>query len=95
MIKAIWNNQILAESKKIKELDGNTYFPPDTVKKKYFKKSFTHYVCPWKGTANFYNIAVEGNVYWNAAWYYPNPNKDAGVIRNYIAFSKNVELVKE
>ncbi len=95
MVKAVWNNQVLAESKEIKNLDGNIYFPPGSLKKKFFKKSWTHYVCPRKGTANYYNIDVDGNIYWNAAWYYPNPSKVASSIKNYISFSKNVEVIKE
>ncbi len=95
MAKAMLNNKILAESKKIKKIEGITYFPPDSVDKKFLKKSFTHFVCPWKGTANYYNIDVDGNIYWNAAWYYPNPAKDATSIKNYIAFSKNVDVIGE
>ena len=92
MPKAIWNGEVVAESKKIKVVDGNKYFPPDSVNKEYFKKSYTHYVCPIKGTANYFNIAVEDKVNWNAAWYYPNPNKDNQDIKDYIAFSSGVEL---
>ncbi len=95
MAKVMWNNQLLAESKKIKTLEGITYFPPDSVNKKFFKNSITHYVCPWKVMANYYNLAIEGNVYWNAAWYYPNPSKYAKSIKNYVAFSKNVDVISE
>jgi uncharacterized protein (DUF427 family) len=92
MAKAIWNGEVIAESKKTREIEGNRYFPPAAVKKKFLKKSEKHYVCPWKGTANYYNVVVDDKVNWDGAWYYPNPTNDARSIKNYIAFWHGVEI---
>ncbi len=92
MAKAIWNGEVVAESKKIKEVDGQSYFPPSSMKKEFFKKSYTHFVDQHKGTANFYNIAVNDKVNWNAAWYFPQPTKEIDKIKDYIAFSPAVDI---
>lgn len=92
MTRAIWNGEIIAESSKIREIEGVKYFPPNSVKKEFLKKSYTHYVCPVKGKANYFNLAVKDKVNWNAAWYYHEPNKDVSDIKDYIAFSPVVEI---
>ena len=75
-MKAIWNGAVLAESDKTVVVEGNHYFPPDSIRKEHFKASDTHTECGWKGTASYYTVEVEGKRNPDAAWYYPEP-KDA------------------
>ncbi|MEO6348071.1 MAG: DUF427 domain-containing protein, partial [Aquaticitalea sp.] len=70
-MKAIWNNQVIAESDRTVIIENNHYFPQDSIKKEYFKTSETHTICPWKGKASYYTIDVEGKQNADAAWYYP------------------------
>lgn len=91
-MKAIWNNQILAESNETIVVEGNHYFPPSSVKREYFTDSETNSVCPWKGTASYYNIVVDGQVNYDSAWYYPEPKEKAQNIKSYVAFWKGVEI---
>lgn len=93
-MKAIWNGKVLAESDGTVNVEGNEYFPPNTINKEFFKESDHSSVCPWKGTASYYNIEVDGKVNKDAAWYYPKTSAMAEKIRNYIAFWKGVEIVK-
>ena len=93
-MKAIWENVILAESNATIVVEGNHYFPPDSINKNYFKDSNTQSSCPWKGLASYYNIVVDGKVNQDAAWYYPDQKSAAGNIRNYVAFWKGVEVVE-
>ena len=93
-MKAIWENIILAESNATIVVEGNHYFPPDSINKNYFKDSNSHTICPWKGLASYYNIVVDANVNQDAAWYYPNPKAAAGNIKNYVAFWKGVKVVE-
>ncbi|MCK5570854.1 MAG: DUF427 domain-containing protein [Spirochaetes bacterium] len=92
MAKAVWNGIVLAESDNTEIVEGNHYFPPETVKMEHFKQSDHHTVCPWKGTASYYNVEADGNVNENAAWYYPEPKKAADHIKGYVAFWKGVEV---
>ena len=92
MAKAVWNGIVLAESDNTETVEGNHYFPPETVKMEHFKQSDHHTVCPWKGTASYYNVEADGNVNENAAWYYPEPKKAADHIKGYVAFWKGVEV---
>ena len=92
-MKAIWQNVTLAESNATIVVEGNHYFPPDSINKNYFKESSTHTTCPWKGLASYYNIVVDGRVNQDAAWYYPNPKAAVGNIKNYVAFWKVIEVV--
>ena len=94
MAKATWNNVVLAESDATIEVEGNQYFPPDSVNMQYFQKSETQTVCPWKGTASYYSLAVNGNENADAAWYYPETKHAAKDIENYVAFWKGVEVEK-
>ena len=94
MAKAIWAGTVLAESDKTIEVEGNLYFPWDSVKSEYFKPSQHHTVCPWKGTASYYDIAVNGKTNRDAAWYYPEPSKAANQIKNYVAFWRGVTVQK-
>jgi uncharacterized protein (DUF427 family) len=92
MTKAIWNNQVVAESDNIIKLEGNAYFPPDSIKQEFFVKNENHSVCPWKGTASYYDIVVDGKTNPSAAWYYPDPKEAAKEIRGFVAFWKGVTL---
>ena len=92
MVKAVWNGVVLAESDDTEIVEGNHYFPPETVNMEHFKQSDHHTVCPWKGTASYYNVEAGGKVNENAAWYYPEPKKAADQIKDYVAFWKGVEV---
>lgn len=92
-MKAIWKSVILAESDSTIEIEGNAYFPPDSVNQTFLQPSDTTSVCPWKGLAHYYDIVVEGEVNKDAAWYYPEPKSEAQQIKNYIAFWKGVHVI--
>lgn len=92
MPKAIWNGAILAESDRCEVLEGNQYFPPDSINSEYFQESNTHTNCPWKGQASYYDIVVEGQVNTDAAWYYPNVKDAAKQIKGYVAFWRGVKV---
>ncbi|HEX9013684.1 MAG TPA: DUF427 domain-containing protein [Anaerolineaceae bacterium] len=92
MAKAIWNGTVLAESKKTIVIEGNHYFPPDTVKWEHIQKSGTHTVCHWKGLASYYDVIVDGQINRDAAWYYPDPSHAATPIKNYVAFWNGVKV---
>lgn len=91
-MKASWNGTIIAESDSTVEVEGNQYFPPDSVNREYLRESDTHSTCPWKGEASYYTIAVAGEENPDAAWYYPQPKEAAAEITGYIAFWKGVEV---
>ena len=93
-MKAIWNNEILAESDKTVVVEGNHYFPDDSINKEFFKRSETHTVCGWKGTASYYDVVANGKTNKDAAWFYPTPKDDAKEIENHVAFWKGVEVVE-
>lgn len=92
MPKAIWNDVVIAESDKYEEVEGNIYFPSESVKKEYLRPSETHTTCIWKGVASYYHIEVEGKVNQDAAWYYPDPKPAAIRIKDHIAFWKGVKI---
>ena len=91
-MKAIWNDVVLAESNKTVVVEGNHYFPPDSINRAYFKESDTHTTCHWKGVASYYDIVVDGQVNADAAWYYPAPSPEASQITNYVAFWRGVRV---
>jgi len=91
-MKAVWNGVVLAESDDTKVVEGNQYFPPDSIKKEFFKPSDTHTHCPWKGDASYYTLEVNGAPNADAAWYYPNPKDAAKEIAHYVAFWKGVTV---
>ncbi|MDB5247239.1 MAG: hypothetical protein JWQ40_1633 [Segetibacter sp.] len=93
-MKAIWNNEVIAESDKTIVVEGNHYFPPGSVDKSFLQSSATHTICPWKGTASYYSIEVNGSVNKDAAWYYADPKDAAGEIKDHIAFWKGVTVVQ-
>ena len=92
MTKAIWNGAVLAESDATIVVEGNHYFPPDSINRAYFKPSDKHSTCPWKGEASYYSIDVGGNVNKDAAWYYPQPKEAASQIKEYVAFWRGVNV---
>ncbi|UGV40797.1 DUF427 domain-containing protein [Methanococcoides orientis] len=92
MAVAKWNGVVLAESDAVKEIEGNLYFPPDSVNMEYLKETDTHSTCPWKGLANYFDIAVNGEINTDAAWHYPDPKPAAKEIKRYVAFWKGVEV---
>jgi len=91
-MKALWKNRVLAKSDKTIVVEGNHYFPPDSVERKYFEPSDDHTTCPWKGVASYYDVVVEGDRNKNAAWYYPEPKEKARNIKDYVAFWNGVEV---
>ena len=91
-MKAIWNNEVIAESNETVVVEGNHYFPPSSIKKEYFKETSTHTVCPWKGTASYYTVAVNGAENKDAAWYYPETSELAKNIKGYVAFWNGVKV---
>jgi len=93
-MKALWNNAVLADSDQTIVIEGNHYFPPDSVKQQYFERSDTHTFCPWKGEASYYDLKVNGEVNKDAAWYYSDPKPAAQEIKDYIAFWHGVKVEK-
>jgi len=93
-MKAIWKDTVLAESDDTIVVEGNHYFPSESIKKEYLQSSETHTTCSWKGVASYYNLEVEGDVNLDAAWYYPQPKEAAENITNYVAFWNGVEVVE-
>ncbi|MDB9423300.1 DUF427 domain-containing protein [Microcystis aeruginosa CS-563/04] len=94
MAKAIWNGAVVAESDNCEIVEGNYYFPPDTIKAEYFQPSNTHTICSWKGEASYYTLKVNGQDNKDAAWYYPDPKPKAQNIKGYIAFWRGVQVEK-
>jgi uncharacterized protein (DUF427 family) len=92
MAKAIWNGKVLAESNDTIVIEGNHYFPPESINRDYFQDSGTHTTCPWKGKASYYNIVDNGDTNKDAAWYYPNPSNMASEIKDYVAFWRGVNV---
>lgn len=92
IMKAMWNNVVLAESDQTIVVEGNHYFPPDSINSLYFHPSTTHTTCPWKGLASYYTIIVDDQTNPDAAWYYPEPKDAAKQIAGYVAFWKGVKV---
>jgi uncharacterized protein (DUF427 family) len=90
--KATWNDTVIAESDDIVMVEGNHYFPLDAVRSEYLQPSEFTTVCPWKGTASYYSLAVDGEVNPDAAWYYPEPKDAAAQIRDRVAFWRGVTV---
>ncbi len=91
-MKAVWNGVVLAESNETVIVEGNHYFPENSINKEYFQESDRETVCSWKGTASYYSIVVGGKENANAAWYYANPSGAASEIKGRIAFWNGVEV---
>lgn len=94
MTKAIWNNVVIAESNACERVEGNYYFPPNAVKREYLIDSQYTTTCPWKGSASYYDLNVNGKINANAAWYYPNPSAQASNIKDHVAFWKGVQITE-
>lgn len=93
-MKAIWNGVVLAESDRTIVVEGNHYFPPESIDRRYFRDSERHTTCPWKGLASYYDVTNGGETVRNAAWYYPEPKSAAANIRNHVAFYGMVKIEK-
>lgn len=91
-MKAVWNGTTVAESDDTVVVEGNHYFPADSVREELLRPSDTHTICPWKGTASYYTLDVEGQQNRDAAWYYPEPKSAAAEIKDRVAFWRGVEV---
>jgi uncharacterized protein (DUF427 family) len=91
-MKAVWNDTVIAESDATIVIENNHYFPAESVHREFFADSATTSVCPWKGTANYYSVVVDGNTNTDAAWYYAAPKDAAKEIAGYVAFWKGVKV---
>lgn len=92
-MKAVWKNTVLAESEDTVVVEGNHYFPGAALVREHFRPSGHQSLCPWKGTARYYDVVVDGEANANAAWFYPTPLPAAEQIRGRIAFWKGVEVL--
>lgn len=92
MVKATWNGKVIAESDKTVSVEGNLYFPAESIKKEFFADSTHSTICGWKGTASYKNVVVDGKTNANAAWYYPAPKAAAANITGYYAFWNGVQV---
>jgi uncharacterized protein (DUF427 family) len=93
-MKAIWNDTVVAQSDQTVVVEGNHYFPADSIRQEYFQPSAHHTTCPWKGVASYYTLVVDGKTNPEAAWYYPDPKSAAEQIRGHIAFWKGVRVIE-
>jgi uncharacterized protein (DUF427 family) len=93
-MKAIWKDQVIAESNDTIIIEGNHYFPPASIKEEYFQPTDHHTTCPWKGIASYYDVKVNGDTNKEAAWYYPEVSALAKGIKGYVAFWHGVEVVE-
>jgi uncharacterized protein (DUF427 family) len=93
-MRAIWKGTVLAESDDTVVVEGNHYFPADALIKSHFRANDHQSICPWKGTASYYDLEVDGKRNANAAWYYSDPKPPAAKIKGYIAFWKGVRVVE-
>ena len=93
-MRAIWNGETIAESDDTVVVEGNHYFPVDSLKSEFFSRSEKQTTCPWKGVASYYDIEVAGRRNEGAAWFYPEPKPAAGEIAGRVAFWRGVEVVE-
>jgi uncharacterized protein (DUF427 family) len=91
-VTATWNGKVIATSDRTVVVEGNHYFPTDDVEAGVLEPTATHTVCPWKGTASYYDVVVDGERNGDAAWYYPEPKPEAAEILDRVAFWKGVEV---
>lgn len=92
-MKAIWNNQVIAESDDTVIVENNHYFPHDSIAKEFFLSTDINTTCPWKGKASYYSLLVDGKENRDAAWYYAEPKDAAVQIKNRVAFWKGVQVI--
>ena len=93
-MKAIWKDQVIAESDDTLQLEGNHYFPKDSIRSDFFQSSETHTLCPWKGTASYYSVVINDAVNRDAAWFYPAPKPAAREIKDHVAFWRGVTITE-
>lgn len=93
-MKAIWNGQVIAESPETVIVEGNHYFPSNTLQMEFFAPSEKKSVCGWKGEASYYDIVVNGERNRDSAWYYPDPKSKASTIAGHVAFWRGVEVIE-
>ncbi len=93
-MKAIWNDQVIAQSDDTVVVEGNHYFPPDAIDPQYFESSTKTTFCPWKGTASYHSVVVNGETNADAAWYYAEPKTKAAHIKGHIAFWRGVKVTE-
>ena len=92
MPKAVWKDVVIAESDRCIEIEGNQYFPPESVRRAHLRESATHTTCSWKGVASYYDVVVGEESNRDAAWYYPAPKPAAQKIAGYVAFWHGVRV---
>ncbi|HET6373548.1 MAG TPA: DUF427 domain-containing protein [Candidatus Polarisedimenticolia bacterium] len=92
MPKATWEGAVVAQSERCVVVEGNQYFPPDSVRREHLKPSAKTTICHWKGTARYYDVVVDGKLNPAAAWYYPEPKEAASQIKDHIAFWNGVTV---
>jgi len=93
-MKASWHGQTIAQSDQTIVIEGNHYFPPESVARDLLRPSDTHSHCSWKGDASYYHLEVDGQRNEDAAWYYPNPLPEAARIKDYLAFWQGIEITE-
>lgn len=91
-MRAVWRDAVLAESDETVVVEGNHYFPADSLRREHFRESDAHTTCPWKGEASYYDVLAGGEVNKDAAWYYPQPKDAAKEIKDRVAFWKGVKV---
>ena len=92
-MKAVWNDTVIAESDDTVVVEGNHYFPSNSIKNEYFHKTETSTSCPWKGVASYYSVTVNGKTNADCAWYYPVPSKESEMIKDRVAFWNGVQVI--
>lgn len=92
MVKAVWNGTLIAESDDTVVVEGNHYFPLSSVKSEYLVASERQSICPWKGTASYYSLNVDGQTNADSAWFYPSPKDAAAEIKDRVAFWRGVQV---
>ncbi len=93
MPRAVWNDVVIAQTERFETVEGNIYFPPESLDMQYFRQSDNRSICPWKGEANYYDIVVGSQANKDGAWYYPAPKPAAANITGYVAFWRGVQVV--
>ncbi len=92
MVKALFNGTVIAETDDYEVVEGNIYFPPESIKPGFFSESSHHTTCPWKGLASYYTVKVDGQEARDVAWYYPQPSDAASNIKDHVAFYPQVTI---
>ncbi len=92
MVRAVFNGTVVAETEEYEVVEGNVYFPPESIKREYFSDSRLHTTCPWKGLASYYSLSVDGQEAKDVAWYYPVPSDAAANIKDHVAFYPQVVI---